>query len=64
MKSEERGFCGKCEEKYEPYQIFLCENEECFEAWYMAKQRFGYLCPECLEEFYDKINKPKAYAID
>jgi len=64
MKSDERGLCGRCEKEYEPYKILLCDDIECFKGWYMAKQEYGWICPDCLSEYYDKTNKPKSYAVD
>ena len=60
MKSETRGFCGRCEEEYEPYTIFMCDENRCFRDWYLAKQVYGWVCPDCLREFVDS----DAYAIE
>lgn len=60
LKSEHRGFCGRCEEEYEPYIIFLCDDIECFKDWYLAKQVYGWICRDCLHEFVDS----NAYAVE
>lgn len=50
IKSDERGFCGKCEERYEPYTVLIPDSVVDLSGWMSMKEKYGWFCFDCFKE--------------